>query len=110
MFHFEIGNEIETHRFIISQANREVMSVDLFGHAERVLVLDYVAFARALNHAFHQLKGTATLLRADGEALLTLSFVGGIVHVRVQRDASIHAFQTDQSYVTPMLSKIGIVE
>lgn len=110
MHHFEIGNDIESHSFTIVEADRETLTIALFGHEERVRVTDYVTFVRTLTHAYHRLDGTAELVRVDGSALLTLTFNRGRVAVRLVRDTSVRTFQTDQSYVTAALAQIGIVE
>lgn len=110
MHQIEIGNHVETHRLTIIEANRETLAIDLFGHVEDVKTRDYVMFARALTSAYHKLEGGAELVDKTGRAILTLTFKRGLVTVRIVRDASVRKFQTDQSYVTPMLAQIGIVE
>ncbi|UTT42851.1 hypothetical protein [Exiguobacterium aurantiacum] len=110
MHHFEIGNEIETHRFTIVGADRNTLTVDLFGHREGVHVADYVRFVRALTEAYTRLDGRAELVSEIGNALLTLTFKRGQVEVRLVRDRAVRAFRTNQSYVMPALAQIGIVE
>lgn len=110
MHHFEIGNEIETHAFTIVEANRETLTIALFGHKERVNVSDYVSFVRTLTNVYHRLDGTAELVSREGVALLTLTFRRGRVEVRLIRDTAVRTFQTDQSYVTAALAQVGIVE
>lgn len=110
MHQIEIGNKVETHRLIIIDANRETLALDLFGHVEEVTTSDYVTFARALTSAYHELEGSAELVDKMGKAIFTLTFNRGRVDVRIVRANTVRTFQTDQSYVTPMLAQIGIIE
>lgn len=110
MHQIEIGNHVETHQVTIVNANRETLSIDIFGHVEEVKTRDYVTFARALTFAYHQLEGSAELIDKTGRAILKLTFKRGQVDVCIVRATSVRTFQTDQSYVTSVLAQIGIVE
>lgn len=110
MHHFEIGNDVETHRLTIVRANRNLLTLDLFGHLEQVTVDQYLTFGRMLTNAYHRLEGMAELVTTEGVPIVTLAFSRGRVDVRIVRGDSVRAFQTDQSYVMPVLAQIGILE
>ncbi|MFN4214482.1 hypothetical protein [Exiguobacterium sp.] len=110
MHRIEIGNEVETHRLTIVWASRKTVSIDIFGHVEAVKTVDYVLFARALTEAHHKLDGTAQLVNEAGHAIVTLTFKRGVVDVHIVRGGSVRTFRTDQSYVTPALAQIGVIE
>lgn len=110
MHHFEIGNEIETHHLAIVSADRNKLAIDMFGHMEYVATNEYVAFARKLTDAFHRLEGRAELINVEGKSIMTLTFLKGRVEVQLVRGKSERVFHTDQSYVTPTLAKIGVIE
>lgn len=110
MHQIEIGNDVETHWLTIIRASREIVDIEIFGHVEAVTTSDYVAFARALTEAYHALDGTARLVNIGGQAIVTLTFKRGVVDVSITRGGAVRTFRTDQSYMTPALAQVGVIE
>ncbi|TCI69643.1 MULTISPECIES: hypothetical protein [unclassified Exiguobacterium] len=110
MHQIQVENESVSYRVTIVEADRAFLILDVHGRREVVTTANYISFARDLTTAHRRLSGVAQLLNVQGEEVLNIEYLGGHVDVQLIGDAGIRTLTTDQSYMTPVLAQIGIVE